>query len=114
MTLKTVLLDVGNTLLLEQPTRAEIYARAARTRGLQVEERRMLELMRSAHDALPELIDGAYRYTDPWFEVYIARIFHDELGLATDELPALTHELFESFSDPATFRLFPGAMELLV
>ena len=46
LALKTVLLDVGNTLLRERPSRAEIYARAGRARGVEVETERMLELMR--------------------------------------------------------------------
>lgn len=113
MALKTVLIDVGNTLIREQPTRATIYARAGAARGLAVDDARMLELMRSTHDELPERIRGAYRYTDPWFEAYIERIFVRALGLPRGELAGLTLELFERFSDPRTFRLFPGALELL-
>ena len=64
--------------------------------------------MRQAHRELPHEIGGAFRYTDPWFESYIERIFHDYLGLARDGLAALREELFGRFRTPSTFALFRG------
>lgn len=113
MTLKAVFLDVGNTLLREQPERFEIYAEAARQRGVEIDRDGMLDLMRRAHHELPREIDGGFRYSDPWFEVYIRHIFHGELGLPEEQLGELARELFARFEDPRTFRLFPGALELL-
>ncbi len=113
MPLKAVFIDAGNTLLYEKPSRFEIYAQAARGRGVEITTERMTELMRSAHQALPREIDGGFRYSEKWFSKYIHRIFHEELGLSSDALPGLSAEIFGRFADPVTFRLFPGALELL-
>jgi len=113
MNLKAVFIDAGNTLLYEKPSRFEIYAQAARRRGLDLSTERMADLMRRAHLELPREIDGAYRYSEAWFTSYIHRIFHEDLGLSRSEVPAVREELFARFSDPETFALFPGGVELL-
>lgn len=113
MSLRAVFLDVGNTLVHEVPSRFEIYARAARRRGVDIETDAMNALMRRAHAELPRELDGAFRYSDPWFEAYVRRIFTDHLGLPRGELPALLTELFATFEDPATFGLYAGARELI-
>jgi putative hydrolase of the HAD superfamily len=112
MPLRAVFLDVGNTLVRERPSRFEIYAACARAHGLPVTDERMQQLMRAAHRELPREIAGAWRYTERWFEAYIEHIFAGELGLARERLPGLSRELFARFDDPATFELFPGALEL--
>jgi putative hydrolase of the HAD superfamily len=113
MTLKAVFIDAGNTLLYENPSRFEIYAQAARGRGVPVTTGRMTELMRSAHRELPREIEGAFRYSEGWFATYIRRIFQDELGLSSGDLPGLSAEIFSRFAEPGTFRTFPGTLELL-
>jgi putative hydrolase of the HAD superfamily len=111
--LQAVLLDVGGTLLTEEPPRAAIYAEVARARGLDVRDDAMRGLMARTHDALPRVLDGAYRYSDRWFEAFIERIFVAELGLHAARLPGVTAELFTRFESAATFRLRPGCRELL-
>ena len=69
--------------------------------------------MVQAHHDLPKRIDGAYRYSDPWFAAYIRRIFIDSLGLPEGQLQGLLDELFRSFEDPSTFELYPGTHELI-
>jgi putative hydrolase of the HAD superfamily len=113
MTLKAVFIDAGNTLLYEKPSRFEIYAEEARGRGFALDAAGMMELMRRAHRELPRQIGGAFRYTDPWFEAYIERIFHRYLGLPESDLPALREQLFGRFSRPETFAVHAGADELL-
>lgn len=113
MALQAVFIDAGNTLLYEKPSRFEIYAQAARRRGLDVASDRMRELMHRAHRELPREIDGAFRYSEGWFSSYLCTIFHEHLGLSRSDLPALSEEIFGRFADPATFALFPGAIELL-
>lgn len=113
MTLKAVFIDVGNTLLYEKPSRFEIYAEGARRRGSDVTTPAMQELMRRAHREIPAEVGGAFRYTDPWFEIYIDRIFHHYLGIARVELPGVHDELFGRFSQAETFTLHPGGDELL-
>ena len=113
MPLKAVFIDAGNTLLYENPSRFEIYARAARGRGVSISTERMTGLMRTAHRELPREIDGAFRYSEDWFSAYIRFIFHDSLGLSSEELPGVSSEIFSRFADARTFRLFPGALELL-
>jgi putative hydrolase of the HAD superfamily len=113
MTLKAVFIDAGNTLLYEKPSRFEIYAQAARRRGVELTTEHMAELMRRAHRELPREIDGAFRYSEAWFTSYIQRIFHDVLDLSRSEVPAIREELFARFAEPQTFVLFPGAVALL-
>lgn len=113
MNLKAVFIDVGNTLLYEKPSRFEIYAAAAREHGLEVSAERMRQLMQRAHTELPAEIDGAFRYSDDWFQGYIQRIFGDYLEVPVQALDGLRAGLFQRFSDPDTFHLFPGAERLL-
>lgn len=112
MVLRAVFLDVGNTLVTERSSRAELYARAARSRGVAVDEARMAELMRRVHDALPREIGGAWRYSDRWFERYIERVFHGELAMERALVPSIAEELFACFSRADSFVLHPGAVEL--
>ncbi len=113
MQLRAVFLDVGGTLLAEDTPRPAIYARAARKRGIDVCDERMLELMREVHRELPIEIDGAYRYSDSWFAAFIERIFVDRLGLDPRRRADVIAELFAAFEDAATFRMFPGTVGLL-
>jgi len=113
MALRAFFVDVGNTLVRERPSRFAIYAECARARGVDLTDEGMQALMRQAHRELPARIDGAFRYTDPWFAAYIQRIYHHHLGLERSCLAELSEGLFARFSDPSTFELFPGALELL-
>ena len=114
MPLQAVFIDAGNTLLYEKPSRFEIYAQAARGRGRDITSEGMRDLMVRAHQELPREIGGAYRYSEGWFSSYIRKIFQEELGLSSRDLPGVGEELFARFADPSTFVLFPGAIELLV
>lgn len=111
--LGAVFLDVGGTLLREARPRASLYAAAARKRGLEVDDEGMRQLMQGAHAELPRELDGAFRYSDPWFAAFIRAIFRDRLGLPEAHLPAVTEELFALFERASTFRVYPGARELL-
>jgi len=113
MPLEAVFIDAGNTLLYENPSRFEIYAQVARGRGIDIASEAMRNLMVRAHRELPREIDGAFRYSEDWFASYIRSIFHEGLGLSSGDLPGVSEELFGRFADPATFALFPGAIELL-
>ncbi len=113
MPLRAVFLDVGNTLLRENPSRFAIYAEAAQRRGIAIDPQTMRAHMARAHRELPRTIGGAYRYSDPWFLAFIQRIFHEALGLAPQTVEEIAAELFARFESPLTFHLFPGAEELL-
>lgn len=112
MSLRALLLDFGGTLALERRSRAALYADVGRAHGVEVAEARMAELMGEAHDALPQELDGAYRYSDAWFRSFIARVFQGGLSFQGD-LEGLARDLFAVFSDARTFALFPDAAELL-
>lgn len=112
VSLQAISLDFGGTLAFERPSRATIYAEAARSRGRAVTDQEMGGMMSRVHQELPQTIDGAFRYTDPWFRRFIERIFHGLLELPAPELHGLELELFSRFSNPATYRLHPGASEL--
>jgi len=113
MPIKALFVDVGNTLVREVPSRFAIYAQCAQARGIALETDAMAALMRQAHGELPARVGGGFRYTDPWFAAYIERIFHHHLGVERADLPELSRGLFARFSDPATFELLPGALQLL-
>jgi len=112
--LESVFLDFGNTLVREEPSRFVIYAEAAGEAGVDVAPEAMRELMTRARGELPNEAGHGFRYTDPWFRAYIELIFHEYLGLPGAGVPALRERLFERFSDARTFRLFPGARQMLV
>jgi putative hydrolase of the HAD superfamily len=111
--LSAVFLDAGGTLLRERASRASLYAAAAREAGLDVGEAQMRDLMYRTHAELDRSEGGHFRYTRGWFELYIARVFCRGLGLAPAGLPGVVEALFARFGDPATFRLLPGARELV-
>lgn len=112
--LRAVLLDAGGTLFTEKISRAAIYAAAARRHGLHVDEAATASAMAAVHARLPRRLDeagGAFRYTRRWFERFIAEVF-EEAGAAA--LPAaLSADLFATFADPATFRLFDEVVPTL-
>lgn len=112
MPLRAVFLDIGETLITTHRARFEIYAGAATTRGREITPDEMKALMGKAHRTLPREIDGAPRYSDPWFTEFIRVVFGDELGFAGAPLTEITEELFDSFQNPATFRVFPGTQAL--
>jgi putative hydrolase of the HAD superfamily len=113
MHLKAVFLDVGNTLLHEVPRRAAIYAEVGARHGVELDPDAMHAHMLEVHRELPPFVDGAFRYSDPWFREFIRRIFGDRLGVAADAVVEIEEQLFARFEDPATFRYFPGAEALL-
>lgn len=113
MSLAAVFLDLGNTLVVERASRAELYAAEARRHGLDVDAVRMRECMAAAHAALPREVGGAFRYSDAWFRVFQRRIFVDELGLEPALFEQLSARLFERFEDARSFSVYPGARELL-
>ena len=69
--------------------------------------------MGRVHAELPREVGGAWRYSDGWFRAFIERIFVRHLGHDAGELEPVAARLFARFSDPRTFRLFPGAAALL-
>ncbi len=113
MELKAVFLDAGGTLLRESPSREAIYAEVASAAGAPIEPERMRELMRDAHRELPKIQNGAFRYSEAWFAIFIERIFGGQLGLSTEVVQRARRELFDRFADARSFRLHDGALELV-
>jgi REG-2-like HAD superfamily hydrolase len=113
MPLRALFLDVGHTLLREEPSRYAIYAEVAAAHGRPVTPEDMRTRMGRAHHELPLELEGAFRYSDPWFRVFIERIFGAGLGLGREPVATVTEELFRRFEAAETFRLYPGVGELL-
>lgn len=111
--LQAALIDVGGTLLTEQPPRARVYLEAALERGLQVSNREMRSLMYRTARELPRSLDGHFRYSEGWFRGFIERVFVDQLGLDRGALAGLQEQLLAWFREPSHFTPFPGALELL-
>jgi putative hydrolase of the HAD superfamily len=116
--LRAVLLDAGGTLFTERTSRAAIYAATARRHGVAVEEAAAARALKLVHARLPQRLPqrsngrgDAFRYSRPWFEHFIAAVFA-EVGVC--ELPAgVAPDLFATFADPATFRLFDEVVPTL-
>lgn len=113
MAIRALLLDAGGTLLGEKSSRQALYAEVARHHGLSVDQATMGRCMAQAHRSLPQVQDGHWRYSIPWFEAFIADIFVRQLDLEPHRLPLLQEELFAAFADANNFRLQPGAEDLL-
>lgn len=113
MPLDAVFLDLGNTLLVERVPRAALYADEARHFGLRVGAAAMEEHMSRALAEMPAVVAGDFRFSDGWFRAFQRRIFLDELGLDPGSFEGLSQRLFARFEDAGTFRLYPGAHELL-
>lgn len=113
MPIAAVLLDLGGTLVCEVASRAEIYAEEARRAGLTLSAEEVRTSMERAHAALPRVIQGAYRYSDEWFRAFQRRIFVEEHRLPAERFDGLSARLFTRFEEARTFRLQPGARELL-
>lgn len=108
--IRALFLDAHHTLFSEQPPRAVIYADVARRHGIERAVPAIGAAMRHAHDTLPREIDGAYRYTRPWFVQFIDAVF---AALGAKATPALRDELFVRFADPATFVVHPDVVPTL-
>jgi putative hydrolase of the HAD superfamily len=110
--LRGLSLDFGGTLGGERPARWEIYAEEAQRAGLRLGADEVMARMVAAHAELPQEVDGAFRYTPEWFAHFIPRVLPLE-ELAGPPREALIERLFARFADPSTYRLLPGARELL-
>ncbi len=114
---RALLLDFGGTLAIERSSRAALYAEAAVARGAEVSPLAMSKLMAEAHAALPVRIPtpdgGAFRYSRGWFERFIEVIFAERLGLSSADTALAQERLFSVFEDARTFRVFPGAVDLI-
>lgn len=110
--LNTVFFDAGNTLFRETPLRWEIYARVGREHGLSIEVPAMRRAMIEVHEELPRRVHGGFRYGDAWFSAYIPRVFA-RFGAKSEQIPAISEQLFAAFRTPGTFQLFPETMETL-
>jgi putative hydrolase of the HAD superfamily len=107
------LLDAGGTLIEERVPRAAMYREAARRQGLDPTEGAVREHLYRAHAQLRRSELGAFRYSERWFASFNERVLCRGLGLAPERFQSAHAELLARFADPATFRVLPGARELL-
>jgi FMN phosphatase YigB (HAD superfamily) len=109
MTIRALSLDFGGTLATETPSRAALYAEAARLQGHPRQEVDVARAMGAVHELLPEIVDGCFRYDFPWFERFIDLVFGNQLGLPRSAIDGLRMGLLETFADAGNFSLLPGA-----
>ncbi len=107
---RALFLDAHHTLFREVPPRAEIYAEVARRHGIERRPEELDRAMRAAHAALPREIDGAFRYTRPWFDRFIDASF---ARLDAAAPPALRADLHARFASPSTYALYPDVVPTL-
>ncbi|HKE02344.1 MAG TPA: HAD-IA family hydrolase [Planctomycetota bacterium] len=110
--LRAVLLDAGNTLFFERPSRFDVYAAAARDLGLGVEPEAVREAMHAEHERLPRVDGEPVRYTDRWFRAYVPAVFRS-LGAPEPTLPGLTDVVLARFRAEALFHLYPETIPTL-
>ena len=109
--IEAVFLDAGDTLFCIRTSREAVYCAVAGRHGLHVEQAALGRVMNHIHDTLPQLVNGHYRYSLPWFRHYIETVF-----AATGHPgppPALVDDLFAAFEDPETYRLYPEVVNTL-
>lgn len=109
---RAVLLDAGNTLFYEKPSRFDIYAGAARDLGLAAGADDVRRAMHAEHERLPWVEGETVRYTDRWFRAYVPAVFRS-LGAPAARAERLVDELRERFRVSARFHLFPETAEVL-
>lgn len=107
---RALFLDAHQTLFHESPPRARIYVEVAARHGIAVAPERIAAGMRHAFAALPQRVDGHWRYTRPWFARFIDLVFEQAGAAAT---PSLRDDLFSRFAAATTFALYPDVMPLL-
>lgn len=109
--IQVVFFDAGNTLFRERIPRAAIYREVAGRHGIEAPEEAFREALERAHQRLPCLLDGAFRYSPAWFEHYIEQVFR---GLDVHQVPAsLRRQLFERFADRSAYQLFEDVLPAL-
>ena len=97
--LRAAFFDAGGTLFTERSSRAAIYASVAARHGLQVSNEAMATAMKETFAALPREIEGAYRYSRPWFTTFIEVVLA-RVGFAGDPTP-IARDLFAASTTPA-------------
>ena len=110
--LEAVFFDAGETLIHPRVPLHELYMEAInRECGRAFSPGRVLRAMEEVGRALPLEVDGHFRYSDGWFEVYIHTLL-DRLE-CPGPYDGIAGRLLELFDDPATFRVFPDAAPCL-
>jgi putative hydrolase of the HAD superfamily len=109
--IETIFFDAGNTLFdlkvagpSPEQVRGKIYADVARRYGNDVSDDEMTKHMTKIVRAMPQRIDGAYRYSVKWFRIFIDRLFERLRGVSNARLAA--QELFTYFRDDRNFYVF--------
>lgn len=111
--IRFVFFDAGETLLRPEPSFPELLSRVLTSRGHDVTPERALEGARSVSGHFRR-VEGKNVSTDAdasrrfWTALYTDLL--DELGIDDDGGP---EALFETFSDPASYELFPDALTAL-
>ena len=104
----TVFFDAGGTLVRPREDVGEVYARAGRRYGIDVEPQRLVEsFMRTFHAVK---LDGRPQ-DKAWWQVVVDRTF-GAFGGGRDP-QALFEELYAHFMAPASWELFPRALETI-
>ena len=83
MSVSAVLFDAGGTLFTERSSRDEIYAGLLADLGVACPLAEVARLRAAIHDELPEVFEGAVRYSDAWFREFVRRLLA-RVGSAAD------------------------------
>jgi putative hydrolase of the HAD superfamily len=83
MSVSAVLFDAGGTLFTERSSRDEVYAGLLAELGVPRPVAEVARLRTAIHDELPEVWQGAVRYSDAWFREFVRRLLA-RVGSAAD------------------------------
>jgi putative hydrolase of the HAD superfamily len=110
--LSTVFFDAGDTLFrLKSPLHVLYGGVINEVVGDRFAEEEVHDAMRMTGERLPLVLEGHFRYSDPWFERYI-EILLDHLNCPRP-WKGIREGLFRLFDDPGTFRVFPDVRPCL-
>jgi putative hydrolase of the HAD superfamily len=113
--IKIIFFDAGGTILEPYPTFAEAFARIARTHGHEVAPAQVQALFHRLGPNVAEVAQEA-DVTNPTTSSEASRIFWRHLytrfltALGIDD-EALRDDLLETFSDKASYKLFPEVLD---
>ena len=111
MTIEVVFFDAGGTILDPHPSFPELFASTCASAGIEMDAKRVGEVQERVAPHLVELLDEAGLDHGPTlspeasraFWTFTYRRFLAELEV---EDPGLAERLYETFSDPSSYRLY--------
>ena len=107
-----VFFDAGNTLFRPKAPLPILYNGVINeVKGTNFKEEEIISASRDVGGRMPLIVNGYFRYSDPWFDLYIEDLLK---SLACPKpWDGIRKGLFSLFDDPDTFEIFPDVLPCL-